>query len=114
MPDTSHRAPMCNSTDPQPHSPLMLYSEAQRLEVTLCTPQVMASNHWHGQLEINLPFDGDLHYRIDDRQLTIPQGHMALFWACTPTAWSIPVGAARWRCSACRCISSSPGRWIAN
>lgn len=84
MPDTSHRAPMCNSTDPQPHSPLMLYSEAQRLEVTLCTPQVMASNHWHGQLEINLPFDGDLHYRIDDRQLTIPQGHMALFWACTP------------------------------
>ncbi|QPR27302.1 transcriptional regulator MelR [Edwardsiella hoshinae] len=84
MPDTSHAAPMCNSTDPQPHSPLMLYSAAQRLEVTLCTPHVMASNHWHGQLEINLPFDDDLHYQIDDRLLTIPQGHMALFWACTP------------------------------
>ncbi|ACY84755.1 transcriptional regulator MelR [Edwardsiella piscicida] len=75
---------MCNSTDPQPHSPLMLYTEHQRLTIALCPPQAMAASHWHAQVELNIPFDGEIDYRIHDRTLRIPQGHIALFWACTP------------------------------
>ncbi|AGH73873.1 transcriptional regulator MelR [Edwardsiella piscicida] len=75
---------MCNSTDPQPHSPLMLYTEHQRLAIALCPPLAMAASHWHAQVELNIPFDGEIDYRIHDRTLRIPQGHIALFWACTP------------------------------
>lgn len=103
---------MCNSTDPQPHSPLMLYTEHQRLTIALCPPQAMAASHWHAQVELNIPFDGEIDYRIHDRTLRIPQGHIALFWACTPTASSIRGAVAAWPCSACPCICFSPGRWI--
>jgi len=47
-------------------------------------PEVMSGHHWHGHIEINVPFDGDLDYLIDETPLTIKKGHIGLFWATVP------------------------------
>ena len=44
----------------------------------------MPASHWHGQVEINVPFDGDVEYLINNEVVQIKQGHITLFWACTP------------------------------
>lgn len=75
---------MCNSTDPETRSPLSLYSEYQRMNIELRAPHFMSSSHWHGQVEVNVPFDGDVEYVINDEIVTIEQGHITLFWACVP------------------------------
>ncbi|ETJ26486.1 MAG: Melibiose operon regulatory protein, partial [Escherichia coli DORA_A_5_14_21] len=41
-------------------------------------------SHWHGQVEVNVPFDGDVEYLINNEKVSINQGHITLFWACTP------------------------------
>ncbi|ECI2705088.1 transcriptional regulator MelR, partial [Salmonella enterica] len=75
---------MCNGDEKQTRSPLSLYSEYQRLDVELRPPHRMASSHWHGQVEVNVPFDGDVEYLINNEVVQIKQGHITLFWACTP------------------------------
>ncbi|KEY60654.1 transcriptional regulator MelR [Serratia sp. DD3] len=75
---------MCSSTDPKTRSPLSLYSDYQRMNIELRAPQAMPSSHWHGQVEVNVPFDGDVEYLINDKVVKIKQGHIALFWACIP------------------------------
>lgn len=75
---------MCNGDEKQTRSPLSLYSEYQRLDVELRAPHRMASSHWHGQVEVNVPFDGDVEYLINNEVVQIKQGHITLFWACTP------------------------------
>ncbi|MCP2006129.1 MULTISPECIES: transcriptional regulator MelR [Buttiauxella] len=75
---------MCNSTDRETRSPLALYSEYQRMDIELRRPHYMESSHWHGQVEINVPFDGDVEYLINNEIVQIKQGHITLFWACTP------------------------------
>ncbi|MGB9098504.1 transcriptional regulator MelR [Erwinia sp.] len=75
---------MCNSTDSETLSPLSLYSEYQRMDIELRTPDYMETSHWHGQVEINVPFDGDVEYLINNETVVIKQGHITLFWACTP------------------------------
>ena len=44
----------------------------------------MPTSHWHGQVEVNVPFDGDVEYLINNEKVNINQGHITLFWACTP------------------------------
>ncbi|HHQ4051979.1 TPA: transcriptional regulator MelR [Citrobacter freundii] len=75
---------MCNSDEPQTRSPLTLYSEYQRMDIELRPPQAMTTSHWHGQVEVNVPFDGDVEYLINNEVVQIKQGHITLFWACTP------------------------------
>lgn len=75
---------MCSSTDSKTLSPLSLYSEYQRMDIELRVPQYMESCHWHGQVEVNVPFDGDVEYLINNEVVQIKQGHITLFWACTP------------------------------
>ncbi|TQI79043.1 AraC family transcriptional regulator [Serratia fonticola] len=75
---------MCSSTDPQTRSPLSLYSDYQRMDIELRTPHAMSSSHWHGQVEVNVPFDSDVEYVINDEVVRIKQGHITLFWACVP------------------------------
>lgn len=36
-----------------------LFSEYQRMDIELL-PYAMTANHWHGQVEVNVPFDGDV------------------------------------------------------
>ncbi len=75
---------MCSSDERETRSPLSLYSEYQKMEIELRAPHAMATSHWHGQVEINVPFDGDVEYVINNDVVRIKQGHITLFWACTP------------------------------
>lgn len=67
-----------------PSSPLALYSEYQRLDIELRAPDEMVMSHWHGQVEVNVPFDGDIEYEINGETIHLKQGHIILFWACVP------------------------------
>ncbi|POP44678.1 transcriptional regulator MelR [Superficieibacter electus] len=84
IPKLPHDPHMCRSYDKQTKSPLALYSESQKMDVELRAPLAMTYSHWHGQIEVNVPFDGDVEYLINDEVVHINQGHVALFWACTP------------------------------
>ncbi len=77
---------MCNGDEKQTRSPLSLYSEYQRLDVELRPPHRMASSHWHGQVEVNVPFDGDVEYLINNEVVQIKQAyHPVLGLYATPT-----------------------------
>lgn len=54
------------------------------MDIELRSPHAMPASHWHGQVEINVPFDGDVEYLINNEVVQIKQGHITLFWACTP------------------------------
>ena len=65
-------------------SPLSLYSEYQRMDIELRMPDVMTHSHWHGQVEVNIPFDGDVIYLINGEIIKVKKGHITIFWACVP------------------------------
>jgi len=65
-------------------SPLSLYSAYQQIDVELRKPHQMPGNHWHGQIEINIPFGDDVDYVINGDPVTIRNGHIGLFWASVP------------------------------
>lgn len=83
--DRLHRAiHKCNNTDCNTRSPLSLYSEYQCLDIELRAPYSMESSHWHGQVEVNVPFDGDVEYLINNETVKIKKCYMTLFWANIP------------------------------
>ena len=50
-----------------------------------CQPlMVMTEAHAHGDLEWNYASDCELLYRHRGREVTIPPGHLAIFWAAVP------------------------------
>ncbi|MEJ8324238.1 transcriptional regulator MelR [Kosakonia sacchari] len=78
------RTDMCSGDEKTTRGPLSLYSEYQRMEIELRAPHAMSASHWHGQVEVNVPFDGDVEYLINNEVVRIKQGYITLFWACTP------------------------------
>ena len=102
---------MSSSDEKNTRSPLALYSEYQRMDIELRTPHAMTTSHWHGQVEVNVPFDGDVEYLINNEVVSIRQGYISLFWACTPHQLTVPAAAGRWPSLTCRCICFCPGRW---
>lgn len=78
------RLDMCSGDEKTTRGPLSLYSEYQRMEIELREPLAMSASHWHGQVEVNVPFDGDVEYLINNEVVRIKQGYITLFWACTP------------------------------
>lgn len=85
---------MLCGAETQSRSPLTLYSEYQRMDIELRAPHAMEASHWHGQVEVNVPFDGDVEYLINNEVVKIRQGYITLFWACTPHQLTRP-GACR-------------------
>ncbi|WVD60480.1 transcriptional regulator MelR [Orbus mooreae] len=73
-----------STADSPSPGPLSLYSEYQRMDIELRQPDTMQNSHWHGQVEVNLPFDDDVTYLINGEKVTIKKGHITLFWACVP------------------------------
>lgn len=65
-------------------SPLSLYSAYQSIDVEYRCPNKMLANHWHGQIEINIPFGDDVEYIINGHKVLVKNGHVALFWASMP------------------------------
>ena len=84
IPRLPHDPHMCRSYEKKTRSPLALYSEYQRMDIELRAPLAMTYSHWHGQVEVNVPFDGDVEYLINDEVVKVKQGYITLFWACTP------------------------------
>lgn len=40
--------------------------------------------NWHGQVEVNIPFDGDVEYTMNGQSFALAAGHAGLFWAAIP------------------------------
>lgn len=47
-------------------------------------PEIMASSHWHGHIEINYLFNCSADYLINGKKISVPEGKMILFWASIP------------------------------
>ncbi|MDU8924734.1 transcriptional regulator MelR [Pasteurellaceae bacterium LIM206] len=90
---------MANNTQNTPHvknndehlygsgsiSPLSLSLKAMPLNVALQQPPtIMPGYHWHGHMEINIPFDDDVEYLFNGKEVVIKANHIALFWASVP------------------------------
>ncbi|MDC2824638.1 transcriptional regulator MelR [Rodentibacter pneumotropicus] len=74
-----------NSLESKTTSPLSLPLEKQSLRVKLWQPPLnMPAHHWHGHIEINIPFDGDIEYFYNGSLITIKENHIAAFWASIP------------------------------
>ncbi|PJG86558.1 transcriptional regulator MelR [Conservatibacter flavescens] len=66
-------------------SPLSLCLAHYPLNVVLQHPPgVMSGYHWHGHMEINIPFDDDVEYLFNGKPVIIKANHIALFWASVP------------------------------
>ncbi|MGF1873945.1 transcriptional regulator MelR [Photobacterium frigidiphilum] len=65
-------------------SPLSLYSSHEKIDVELRPPHDMPGYHWHGQIEVNIPFGGDVEYIINGSPVVLKDGHIGLFWASVP------------------------------
>ncbi|SHH14132.1 helix-turn-helix domain-containing protein [Cognatishimia maritima] len=47
-------------------------------------PRIMATPHWHAQVEVNFVSKGSVTYEMYDAHWTIPEGCCALFWGGLP------------------------------
>lgn len=65
-------------------SPLSLYSSYEKIDIELRQPHDMPGYHWHGQVEVNIPFGGDVEYIINGSPIVLKDGHIGLFWASVP------------------------------
>ncbi|OZS43247.1 transcriptional regulator MelR [Photobacterium sanguinicancri] len=65
-------------------SPLSLYSSYEKIDIELRRPHDMPGYHWHGQVEVNIPFGGDVEYIINGSPIVLKDGHIGLFWASIP------------------------------
>jgi AraC-like DNA-binding protein len=47
-------------------------------------PGIMATPHWHAQVEVNYVFRGHVEYRMQGHDLRLDSGQMAVFWGGLP------------------------------
>ncbi|TIX75169.1 MAG: cupin domain-containing protein, partial [Mesorhizobium sp.] len=47
-------------------------------------PLVMLKPHWHAQVEVNFIVRGNVHYRMDEHEISLSAGDMCLFWGGLP------------------------------
>jgi AraC family transcriptional regulator, melibiose operon regulatory protein len=52
--------------------------------IRVFAPQIMDTPHWHGHVEINFIKGAALTYDFDGREVIVPDGAAALFWAGVP------------------------------
>ncbi|GHA58264.1 transcriptional regulator MelR [Photobacterium aphoticum] len=65
-------------------SPLSLYSTYEQVDAILRAPHSMPGYHWHGQIEVNIPFGDDVEYMINGEAVVVKAGHIGIFWASVP------------------------------
>lgn len=68
-----------------------------RFGMRLFEPQIMPQAHWHGHIEANFLTGARMIYAVNGRELEIPEGRMAVFWATVPHQLIriIPTGPAK-------------------
>lgn len=65
-------------------SPLGVHYQPDRVYLEEREPDNMQCYHWHGHVEINLPFEDRVDYLINGRTFTLPANHLGAFWAAVP------------------------------
>lgn len=65
-------------------SPLSLYSSYEKIDVEMRAPHAMPGYHWHGQIEVNIPFGDDVEYMMNGSPIHLKNGSIGLFWASVP------------------------------
>ena len=58
--------------------------EPTTLQIFCNRPAVMASPHWHAQVEVNFIMRGTVHYLMSRHEVTLSDGDMCLFWGGLP------------------------------
>ncbi len=77
--------PQDNPSGAEVISPLSATLEARPLAISLQQPpENMPAFHWHGHIEINIPFDDEVEYNFNEYSAKVDSGHIALFWASVP------------------------------
>lgn len=66
------------------NSPLGVHYHPDRIYIESREPDNMGRYHWHGHIEINIPFGSQVDYLINGRKFTIQEGHLGAFWAANP------------------------------
>ncbi len=67
-----------------PQSPLTIQGHENNFGFQRHKPEVMATSHWHGHIEINYLFNCSADYLINGKKITVPEGRMIIFWASIP------------------------------
>jgi AraC-like DNA-binding protein len=44
----------------------------------------MSCYHWHGHIELNIPFEDDVRYLLNGREFVARKNHLTMFWAAMP------------------------------
>ncbi|GHE95944.1 AraC family transcriptional regulator [Thalassotalea profundi] len=65
-------------------SPLEVQGHENNFGFQRHQPEIMASSHWHGHIEINYLFNCSADYLINGKKISVPEGRMILFWASIP------------------------------
>ena len=55
-----------------------------RFGMRIFEPQTMERPHWHGHVEANFCLHHAMGYDVDNEQVVVPSGRLAVFWACLP------------------------------
>ncbi|MBN9307834.1 helix-turn-helix domain-containing protein [Devosia sp.] len=79
--------PRRTATAPVPRPDRQFYAQTHafgRFGIRWFDPRIMASEHFHGHIEINWLTSGSMDYVIDGRPLRIPAERLVLFWAGIP------------------------------
>lgn len=63
-----------HSSDTVLVSPLSLYSSGENIDIELRAPYAMPGYHWHGQIEINIPFGDDVEYMFNGSPVVVKSG----------------------------------------
>lgn len=65
--------------------PISAYSQSIDLDIAFYQPPIlMDSYHWHPQIELNIPFGDCVDYQFSEGEVSVSDGHVALFWALIP------------------------------
>ena len=53
---------MCSSDESRPVAHCRCIQNTSGWKLSFRAPHIMPTSHWHGQVEVNVPFDGDVEY----------------------------------------------------
>ncbi|QIM62143.1 hypothetical protein A1D29_01810 [Pasteurellaceae bacterium Orientalotternb1] len=72
-----------NRTDLQCHWE-QFYNKEQQLILDLRSPNRMENPHWHSHIEVNIVFEGEVEYEINNQKYSLVAGDVGIFLALIP------------------------------
>lgn len=65
-------------------SPLSVFNRNEYIFIEARQPDNMRCYHWHGHIELNIPFESDVRYLLNGREFVAKKNHLTMFWAAVP------------------------------